>query len=614
MLDTSEENMLREIQFAEGERNTYLEREDKLLSQYRGPDTVYTDDAGESHLPENHYHEFAALITPQIVFETPQVSSISPRMDAQNVTEGLQYTTNQWLSQTQGSEKLDEVFFDVLMSYGVIYTSPRIQPGFGSIDDPEDPRWPEWNIIEPDRFVIDVVGKKFSKARFMGHTWVRDKESLIEEAEENPDAGWKTSEIKDLEEDASLQRLDRPRGRDLTPKRKEIVGYTIWVPEAKVDDDLTPRRGFNGAWYTYALTSSGKDKASSLKEIREPRAAFVPPWGPYSMLGVYQQRSVFPLSPFRSVAQEVEELNKQVVVSNKAARDYKRLVFVSNNDPDLAKKVAESKHDYVIQVDGLAAGEIQAVEIGGITSQMLAQIEVMRERLDRRSGITDAQRGSPDRGTTATAEAIADRSSAARVAYIARKFRLGVEKAIKTAQYYMWYDESFYMRLNQESATLLGAGTATFRGGFGAEDSGLTFSDINTNIRVHSMVFGGDQIEQARAMQVFQLSAQIAPLMREFPDIDWEVIVRDLSGAFNAPELSAAMPAAVGPSPQLPERQPSFPDVSQIGRSTQNQQGGSGITINAPSPQRTTGTQNATQLLGSNGGGTQQTQLANGGT
>jgi hypothetical protein len=122
---------------------------------------------------------------------------------------------------------------------------------------------------------------------------------------------------------------------------------------------------------------------------------------------------------------------------------YKRVVFVDETDKKLMQNVKNAKDLYVVPVQGLKEGQRQVVqaEFGGSSPQQWEMIAQKRERLDRNSGIFDAQRGMVAGRGTATEVAVADESSSARMAFIEHQFQDATARVLSSVAWYLYHDD-----------------------------------------------------------------------------------------------------------------------------------------------------------------------------
>ena len=347
MLNTSPENLYQEIAAAEHLRDAHMESYDDLLSQFVG--SAYRDMSDEGmDAPENHVYEYLSLTIPRLVHDNPRVRVSTARPVTQRMTAiGLEHGLNRWARDTNVRTPLMLAAYDMLLNFGVILTTEEVQEGY----DPSDvtvPHWPACYRISPKRFFVDPLALSFDQARFCGHTWIRDREDLLEEARE--DDTWNAEFIESIGADVDVSNYRESYGAKSTAVyRDEIVGYEVWVPEVQYDPDLGPMQGFNGTIYTVSMAQGSGDDEDKVEYLREPRPYYGPPSGPYTMFGAYSvPDNAFPLSPLVAVSSQSDDLNEHVIAARRAAAQYKRMVFVDAKNKKLAQDVASSPDNYVL--------------------------------------------------------------------------------------------------------------------------------------------------------------------------------------------------------------------------------------------------------------------------
>jgi len=535
MLDITPEHLYEEIQAAEALRDSHLESYTDLVSQFVG--SAYRDMSDESgDVPENHVYEYLSLTIPRLVHDNPRIRVSTRRPVSQRMTAlAMEHGLNRWCKDTNVRLPLMLAGYDMLMGYGVMMTAEEPQPGYDP-EDPDVPHWPRCYRISPKRFFTDPMALSFDQARFMGHVWIRDKEDLLEEAKD--DSTWNREFIESVGDDVDLDNYRDIKGvKSNAPSRKEILGYEIWVPEVQHDDDLGPMEGFNGTIYTISMAQGTGDEIR-VEYLREPRPYYGPPSGPYTMFGAYcVPDNSYPLSPLVAVAGQSDDLNEHVIAARRAAAQYKRMVFVDAKNKKLANDVASSPDNFVVPVENLDRESIVPIELGGITAQMINYIQMARERLDRNSGVQDAQRGVVTGDATATEVQIAEASGSMRFAYIRRQFVDAVNSAIRKAAWYMFHDDRVAFPIGIEAAEAMGQPEPWWVGGIQTMVTGERFEDLEMEVEAYSMERTNEALMQKRAMETLQIVTQSAPMMMQMPFLDWDSLLKIVGDAMNMPEL-----------------------------------------------------------------------------
>lgn len=535
MLDVTPENLYEEIQAAENLRDEHLETYSQLVSQFVG--SSYRDmSSGEGDAPENHVYEYISLTIPRLIHDNPRVKVTTRRPVSQRMTAtALQHGLNRWAKGTNIRHPLMMAGYDMLLNYGVMMTVQETQPGYDEAD-PDSPQWPRCYRISPKRFIVDPLALSFEQARFVGHVWIRDREDLLEEAKE--DDSWNTEFIESMTDDVDVETYrDSLGGKKEAPSRKEILGYEIWVPEVQHDDDLGPMEGFNGTIYTLSMAQGTGDEIH-VDYLRDPRPYYGPPSGPYTMFGAYcVPDNSFPLSPLVAVSGQSDDLNEHVIAAQRAAAQYKRMVFVDAKNKKLAQDVASSPDNFVVPVENLDRDSIVPVELGGVTQQMIGYIQMARERLDRNSGVQDAQRGVVTGDATATEVQIAEASGSLRFAYIRRQFVDAVDDIVQKAAWFMYHDDRVVFPIGIEAAEEMGVPEPFWRGGMQTLMTGERFEDLEMEVEAYSMEKTNESLVQKRAMETLQIVTQSAPMMMQMPFLDWDALLKMVGDSMNMPEL-----------------------------------------------------------------------------
>ena len=540
MLNVNASNLLEEIRAAERLRDKHLASFGEQVERYHGP-YWKGDSMNADYSPENHYYEYISLMVPRLIFDNPRVRVKTRRPGSQKfVAEAVRHALNRWSKDTSLRKVLRDTATDMLFNFSVVMTSEEVNKSLKPQMDTtgnSKPMWPTCSRIPQNKFFIDPAATGVNDARFIGHKWIRDHEDLMDLARDDKDAGWNLEAIENLKPTTDERELGR-KERDL-PDRDEVVCYEVWIPEIELEDSLGPDEGFHGTIYTLGVVSGGDDDEEDRRAmIREPRSYYGPRWGPYTMFGVYKvPNAIYPLSPLMAIEGQVQDLNAHVLSTSRSAEQYKKLILVDNTDPKFAQRVKDAHDNYVIPVSGLEKQRVVQAEVGGMTAQQLSYIDTARERLDRNSGIHDAQRGNVEGRGTATEVQVASEASTVRMAYIRQQFADAVEQLLRTVAWFFYYDDRVVIPLGEEGQRALGLEDPWLVGGDHDPDSGATFDDLELEIEPYSMARTTEGQHQQRVMQMYQLILQTAPLMPQMPFVNWKEMLYHLGDAMNYPEI-----------------------------------------------------------------------------
>lgn len=540
MLNVNASSLLEEIRAAERLRDKHLSSFGEQVERFHGP-YWKGDSMNADYSPENHYYEYISLMVPRLIFDNPRVRVRTRRPGSQKfVAEAVRHALNRWAKDTSLRKVLRDTATDMLFNFSVVMTSEEVNKSLKPHMDTtgnSKPMWPTCTRIPQNKFFIDPAATGVHDARFVGHKWIRDHEDLLDLAYDDKDAGWNVEAIENLKPTTDEKELGR-REKDL-PDRDEVVCYEVWIPEIELEDSLGPEEGFHGTIYTLGVVSGGDDDEEDRRAmIREPRPYYGPRWGPYTMFGVYKvPNAIYPLSPLMAIEGQVQDLNDHVLATSRSADQYKKLILVDNTDPKFAQRVKDAHDNYVIPVSGLERQRVVQAEVGGMTAQQLSYIQTARERLDRNSGIHDAQRGNVEGRGTATEIQVATEASTVRMAYIRQQFTDAVEQLLRTVAWFFYYDDRVIIPLGEEGQRALGLEDPWLVGGDHDPESGATFDDLELEIEPYSMARTTEGQHQQRVMQMYQLILQTAPLMPQMPFVNWKELLYHLGDAMNYPEI-----------------------------------------------------------------------------
>ena len=540
MFKTNPRELYQEIKAAERLRDDHTRSMSEQVNKFTGP--YYKEKGGlyEGYAAENHYYEFISLVVPRLVFDNPRVRVETRRPGTQGtVAQAMRHGINRWIRDADFRKVLTDLATDMCFNFGVALVTEEVNKGLkpaGDTQTPSTPMWPVCTRIPQHRFFVDPVAQTLDEARFIGHKWVRDKEDLLQMAEEKKDEGWNPEAIEAMTVSTDHEELGRAN-KDM-PDRDEVVCYEVYVPEVELDDSLGKENGFNGTIYTIAVSVDDEDEKAAF--VRDPRPYYGPRWGPYTVFGIYKvPNQLYPLAPLVAIEGQVEELNRHAEAASVSAEMYKKLILVDNTDPKFVQRVKDSEDNYVIPVSGLERQRVVQAEIGGMTQQQLSYLQVARDRLDRNSGITDAQRGNIEGRGTATEVTVAAEASTIRMAFMKRAFSDAVQHVLKTVAWFMYHDDRVVMPLGAEAGQEMGVEEPWLVGGDHDPEGNSSFDDLELEIDPYSMERTTEGSHQRRTMEMYNLLLQSAPMIPQMPFLNWKEIFSRLGDALNQPDLAA---------------------------------------------------------------------------
>ncbi|MHA7813252.1 MAG: hypothetical protein ACX94C_07680 [Phycisphaerales bacterium] len=543
MLSTDPKKLYQEIKLACSRRDecltTYEDQVKHLFgSAYKG------DAAGVDPSAVNYAASWFAVMLPQLVHQNPKVMTRTRKSIGGNQTEIEQAAEseeaflNVWVKQQKLNKRLRRGAIEYGFKWCFGMVTRRKHPGDPSMDTETERYLPEFVRIPITRMILDPYCEDFGDARFVGHTWYCDKDDLIKTAENaDEDEGWILGEVKGLQPtngpSIPSQYDDRS---EVASEREEVHLVDIWIPEAMPEAEVGPEDGFHGTILT--LGWDGNEK--SYTHIRKPRPYYGPPTGPYALGGYLEvPMSPFPLGPLTITKGHEDLLRRMVSHANQSCADYRKVYFIpAGTSVEKAAKKAISSHDVVIPVAGMAAdAKPLEVEIGGITDQQIRNIAFTRSELERLGGLDGPGMGEANEDTTATSDAIAAQSRQTINGHIKDRFQDFVRDILEKAAWFGFADEDVKLELTDDLEGYEGEERIFFEGGPGNLDLSA-FDSFTIDIEPMSMERTNEALHQRRVLQVMQLLMQIAPAIRQMPEVDWESVLSMLGDALNMPNLN----------------------------------------------------------------------------
>ena len=586
MLDVSPENLLSEIKAGEELRAKRLSRWSDMIRDYHG--NAYDGDQSFADRQENTAFEVIAGINPQIVFSNPRVKLTSTRPEYQPLrVQGLEYAVNRWIRDTNPRLLYEELVVDFQFGFGVCVTRParhNIKTERNIGDDYDDPpHRPLTERIDPQEFICDPMARTFRSAQWMGHPVTK----FLDELEDAPeDEGWNKDTIANLKYGEGREaKADRSSHKPEDLARKDVTFWEIWAPGYELEESEGSKKGFHGTWLT--VTTDGK-------ELRKPRPAFVPRWGPYTFFGAYtvpgQQHPLGLIPALRGLD---DQLNRTAQANLEAIERHKEIVAVEESETGILDAVEQVPTGGVV---GLRTDDIRnkivPLSLGGVTSEGLQGEAVLRDRRDRGVGLQDAQRGEVSGVGTATEQVIAQQSSNIRIAHLQQKFQIdGVQQHLRTVAWFLDADDRTVMYLGPAAVPAFGPDPVYIGGLYdgakqrygkefpqraqdepmGEEDDGYRLDDfdlLEIELEPYSMIRADDPGLQARAMQGMSVAAQIAPLVVQAPWMDWKTILDRVGDSMNWPDYGSVVnePMAAAVANQMMQQQLVQPQPNIKGR------------------------------------------------
>lgn len=484
----------------------------------------------ESVANEAHEFEWTSNIVPHLVFTNPSFTVRIPGAppDMPIAREG-RIGLNAWSHATDICRPLAEVAVDLQFTFGAmtVLLEPvpgGVEPGtVAGLDEaagtPPALR-PVAHRIPPSYFFVDPRGGSFNAARFMGHVWIEDAQTLKEQTKPDGTPLYEAATIDgivDANVDEALQGIDDPVLSSLR-ERGEVVGVTVYCRDT-------------GYLHTLAYGTG--------VELRPPRRYNGPKRGPYVLFGcwVYPDQ-VYPLSPLAVTDKIVEEINAHSLKLSQDAATAGRIVVVDAGNEQLARIVSPGNHGTVWNIPGVSPSSVTTIEFGGPDPKNMEHVAGLREKLDRTSGLSETVRGNI---TDATAEevATAQQNRNVRVKFMQTMFKRGVSECARIALHHLLYNPDVGVdgeEVDEQTGEKMYMQVSGARPGTEAEDpiTGEMYTRDGTeaeraviDIEPYSMELV-DEVVLQRTMEVaMQDVVANAPVMVQAPWLNWRNILSD---------------------------------------------------------------------------------------
>lgn len=546
-LDLTAQGLFEEVKKSLANRDRYLgESYYDSINRYVGPG-YRTGNPSETDF-DNHAHKTLSLFLPMLASGNPRVRTKTPRQgSAAALAKAVQFGVNRNFELENIKRTIEQLATDWFFKWCVAITSPR--PVMGLLEREDPPYRPVTKRLSLLDYCWDPLAIQHSEARWQAHRIIRDRDSLIQEAEEAPHRGWNAEAVQALHMKPDREK----RGEKLEESydRDEVEFWEVWIPEAKLDAykteagkrfQPTPEQGYHGTIYTVCGDTYGF--------LREPRPFWGPRDGPYTFSGylTVPDRTV-PLAPLAATAAQAEMFNKVWAAAIESMRRYKKGVAVTSSAAaDLAEKIAEFEDLDVMALEGFEDIDKSVTEIekGGITPQHLQMLQVLKLNLEQASGLTEAAMGQSSGAATATEASIAQMSSGKRIGYMAEKFNAFVTKPIAEK-------EAWYLTMHPKGEISLGpeaegvfVDPATgepieypvLQGGMKYADM---LEDMDMEMEPISQRFTSELLEAEIAQQQDAWVGTFGPLIPQMPWVEWDLILAKKAEQWRDPSWAKAV-------------------------------------------------------------------------
>lgn len=567
MIDTSAENLMAEVQDAIKERDKKLSAWKDSIDRYQGPDRSGTGNGNAS--PENVEFQYIARRVPQQAFDLPGVRCDSPRIDVADDVANFDRALNRWIHSSNLREVSNQTAVDFNFGWACILVNRKPREELGEVamkGGKGVPYWPFLTRVSPTQAFKDPRGTSPYDYRFAGMPVVADKEDMLRVCDSKPEEQWIRESIEQMTDDGGLEKVGR-RSPGSGPTRKEVTYYQVWVADAAIDwetECIDPKTGakwpedkrylYNGKIFYFATTfpTTGTKRGKKTSQmIRKPQPYLGPPCGPFVFFGEH----VVPDDPdFMSTltpnSPTIRFMNEAIKTVNRGIAAYKRIGLVSDFADGLEEKIKNAPDLTIHTVSGLDTGMTAVLETGGVTNQMVAATDILRDRTDRGLGMDDGQYGRADDQASATAVAVAADSAGALADRAKAQYVDGIRRALEIVGFYLWYDEEFAVPISLQEAIALGDAIEDYvrpdgKGGlvfrqpmiFGGTDKSHSYASLQITIEPYSMERMSQAVAARNAATLVSTVATLLPLIAQSPGVNGPVLMKALSKYTRIPEM-----------------------------------------------------------------------------
>lgn len=514
-----------EITAAEDLRKKHLQNCAVLIRKYVG--NWYRNDIRGKPVPENLIFTYVATTLPAIVFDNPAVTCSPKRIITHAaIAKFMEMGINSWIKEVKLTDELEQAALDFLFSFGCLKVGiePRSDFSAGQPNGVQermtmDALTPYMVRIPPSAVIIDSQASSIASARLLGHMFQRDKKDLEKDDRYDQSVVRRITADDDSFPGKFKDERAMPRNRT-DPMRDRVTLYELYFPEYKQIGTLACYGDGQKAW------------------IRKLADYHGPAEGPFQIFGGYVvPDQAYPLPPIAAFAEQVQELNSHATAAAKEAASAKKIVLVDANHPDMQRAIQQGENGGVIPIRGLNATNALPLELGGASKERLEYMQLLLTRCDRVAGQSDAIRGKPA-NVTATEATIVDASADARSDYMHKKYREGVKRALSNVGWYLFHDPSVVMPVSMNDPTTQQPFEGLFLGGIQPGQEDMNWSDIFLDIEPYSMKRVDPAVEQQRAQMMIALVTQLAPMIVQFPFINWPNLLDMIGEANNLPDFA----------------------------------------------------------------------------
>jgi hypothetical protein len=535
------ENLLEEVTAAIKFRKKHTDMCEPLHRQYVG-DSYQAGRGAEYPVHHNHAFEFIRQWVARLAYSNPKVRVKSRRpAAARMIVLALKAGLNRWVNDVDFAARIREIVHDLALDgWGVLQLRLEPLPGYETSDTP--PLRPTFERTSPKQFFMDPQATSPRAARFMGHTWLKDRADLLAATDA---AGMPLYDAQALTEVSTAELAEgSPAMKTLRElgiervERDQIVGMEIYVRET---DTI----------YTMAFNQV----TSEIGFLRAPRKAFAPPGGPYILCGVYLvPDQLYPLSPLIVTKNLVDEINAQEEQISSQADQAKTVTFVNAANAQLKAAATSAPHGAVIPIAAFDPSQIHTMVVAPASRDQMDYVDRLKGILTRAAGLTEQSSGISTGVTAREVEALDGREDE-RSAYADLCVKRSCEDVLRSAAWYMCASTSVVFPVSAPSQSArpmpLPDGSMimmpavpekdqVFVGGIQPGQDANVFYDLELEIQAGSMTKQDRGVRLAQIDQAMTRTIEVSQMMMGNPLVRWRAMMTeyyDAEGGWAAEEF-----------------------------------------------------------------------------
>ena len=503
-----------ELDVADKERDSKLSRVKMILRRYTGRawDDSFSSDEEQ---PENHSYEFISAVLPRLVFKRPSVKVDARRVVAhRTVAEAMTVGVNAWVNQQDLEMALQQWTLDAALCWGVLMLRLEENERYG-----DGAVIPRLHRIHFSDWGCDPLASHWTKGRYQYHKWTVDLDELLGMDGLNPEAVVK---LKEYTGDSGDSKVDAIRRRDDDlPHRKRVCLRSVWFAD------------------TNTIRTVAEVSGDPI-EVFEPVEWWGPKTGPYHVLGFYDvPNNPYPLSPLVAVEDQTIALNVHAKAAALSANAYKRIALYNQANDALGSAITTTAHGHAMGVPNFDPTQMKEIELGGAQPSQYEYLNLVKQRLERASGMSTALAGVVTGDGTATENQIAASSLDARQQFMRRRVEMATSRLLgdRGVSWFLFNTPGVVIPVTTTDPTTGMDDDGLFLGGKDPADNGAEVDDFDISVTPYSMEAADDATRRRDVMELLPILFQIVQSMPMTPFVKWDELLEDLGKRFNMPDI-----------------------------------------------------------------------------